>query len=47
MRREHQCLECDNFFVISYKSGDPIVYCPFCGEALEIAESNDFAEDDD
>lgn len=41
-RKEFVCLSCDNSFTITFKGGDVINHCPFCGEGLYNEESNEF-----
>ena len=42
MKKELECAGCDNYFVISYKSGDPVTTCPFCGESMNPDECNEY-----
>lgn len=47
MRKEFQCPDCDNFFVLTYKSGDPVEYCPFCSSPLCLDDCNEFDEEEE
>lgn len=42
MKREHECAACDNYFVVSFKGGDLVKFCPFCGEELNPDDGNSF-----
>jgi len=46
-RKEYACFSCDTHFTIKTESGEPVKFCPFCGEDLEIEDGNDFEDEDE
>lgn len=45
MKKEIECSVCDNYFVIRFKSGDPVAFCPFCGDEINPDDGNDYEDD--
>jgi len=35
-----ECEDCGNTFTVEYEGKDPIVYCPFCGDEIELIEDD-------
>ncbi len=39
------CWNCDTEFAVNYQGGDPIKFCPICGEELELDDEDTVVED--
>lgn len=46
-KKEFACYDCDAHFTISYQGREPVSFCPFCGTELELADSNEYEEDEE
>ena len=44
-KKEFVCLECGAHFTIKMQQGFDILYCPSCGEELELGDCNDLDDE--
>ncbi len=45
-KKEFYCYSCDNSFIITVNSDEPIKFCCYCSESLEEADFNEEEEDE-
>jgi uncharacterized paraquat-inducible protein A len=45
-KKEFVCYSCDMHFTVVYAGSDQVQHCPFCGAELEIAEANEYEDEE-
>jgi predicted RNA-binding Zn-ribbon protein involved in translation (DUF1610 family) len=43
--KELFCTSCDAEFTVKHSMGQPITYCPFCGEEIQEEDGNTLEEE--